>query len=279
MLTRGRSEKRREIFPADVPVKQQRKNVLENQFPQMSRLERKVLSLAEKLPTGKLLELAPGRGVLAAELARLGREVDALDIHPESFVAPRVGVRLMAGNLDEPLPFGDSTYDTVVCCEGIEHLEHQYRFARELARVLKPGGNLILTTPNINNAASRLRYFFTGFYALAARPSSEFSRDRRIEHIYPLTFWQLRHILHTSGLIIEKVATDHLRKSSIFLALLYPFSFLATLRAMSKEGEVRQRKVNYEIARQMHSSALFFGRTQIILARKNRPTYEQQPWG
>lgn len=248
---------------------------MDNQLPQMSRLERRVLSLAGSIACGRLLELAPGRGALSAALARLGHEVYALDIHPEDFIAPGQGVRLIAGNLDKPLPFADSTYDTVVCCEGIEHLEQQYRFARELARVLKPGGRLILTTPNIGNAASRLRYFLTGFYALAARPSSEFSRERRIAHIYPLTFWQLRHILHTSGLIIEKVATDHIRKSSIFLAGLYPFSFLVTLRAMAKEGEARQRKANYEIARQMHSAALFFGRTQIVLARKNKSTYGQ----
>jgi SAM-dependent methyltransferase len=243
--------------------------------PQMSRLERRVLDLVAGLPRGgRLLELAPGHGALSAALAGLGFRVDALDFHPENFAFPASGVNLLRGNLDDPLPFADSTYDIVVCCEGIEHLEHQYGFARELARVLKPGGALVLTTPNIDNAASRVRFLLTGFYALAARPSSEFSRNRYIEHIYCLTFWQLRHILHTSGLIIERVATDHIRRSSILLAPLYPLSLLATRLALATESEPRQRAANLEIARQMHSIPLFFGRTQIILARRGASTYE-----
>ena len=246
---------------------------MEDQIQQMSRLERKVLSLVLELPCGKVLELAPGKGALSAALARAGFKVDALDIHPENF-SGGPGIRLVKGNLEEPLPFADQAYDLVVCCEGIEHLEHQYRFARELARVLKPGGHLFLTTPNITNAASRLRFLLTGFYSLAVRPSSEFRRDRTIEHIYPLTFWQLRHILHTSGLIIERVTTDHIRRSSLIAAVLYPLSCLFTLVAMNTEEENRQRQANREITRQLHSPALFFGRTQIIVARKGLSTYE-----
>lgn len=244
----------------------------------MSRLERKVLSLFEGLGLpvqGRVLELAPGRGALSAALVRPGLEVDALDIHPEHF-DPGCGARILQGDLDEPLPFRDETYDLVICCEGIEHLEHQYGFARELARVLKTGGRLILTTPNIANIASRLRFLLTGFFALAVRPSSEFEHDRTIEHIYPLTFWQLRHILHTNGLLIERIATDHIRKSCLPLAVLYPLSYLLTLKALATEREPRQRRANFQIASQMHSAALFFGRTQIIVARKEVPTYQAQ---
>jgi len=240
---------------------------------ELTRLERKVLGIVARMERGsRVLELAPGGGALSAAMAGLGLRVEALDIHPELFEKME-GVSCIYGNLDDPLPFGDETYDLAVCCEGIEHLEFQYGFARELARVLRPGGRLVLTTPNIVNAASRLRFLLTGFYALAVRPSSEFTRDRTIEHIYPLTFWQLRHILHTSGLLIESVSTDHIRKSSILLAWLWPLSYLFTRHAMYKEREQRQLEANLEILGQLHSAALFFGRTQIIVARKAAPTY------
>lgn len=241
----------------------------------MSRLERKVFSLLGDLPPGgRVLELAPGRGALSRALAERGHRVEALDYHPENF-GPRAGVNLVRGDLDSPLPFGDASCDTVVCCEGIEHLEHQYAFARELARVLRPGGRLILTTPNINNAASRLRFLLTGFYSLAVRPSSEFSRNRFIEHIYCLTYWQLRHILHTSGLTIEAVHTDHIRRSSLALAPLWPLSRRFTARTLATEQEPRQRAANREIVRQMHSAALFFGRTMIVCARRGESGYEK----
>ncbi|MBN2288998.1 MAG: class I SAM-dependent methyltransferase [Candidatus Glassbacteria bacterium] len=240
---------------------------------ELSRLERKVLGLVARVPPGaRVLELAPGSGALAAAVAGLGHRVEALDIHPELF-GQAGGVSCRYGNLDEPLPFGDNTFDLALCCEGIEHLEFQYGFARELARVLRPGGSLVLTTPNIVNTASRLRFLLTGFYALAVRPSSEFRRDRTIEHIYPLTFWQLRHILHTAGLLIEKVYTDHIRRSALMLAWLWPLSYLFTRHAMHRESEPRQLRANLEILGQLHSAALFFGRTQIILARKGASTY------
>ncbi|MEA2062097.1 MAG: class I SAM-dependent methyltransferase [Gemmatimonadota bacterium] len=240
----------------------------------MNRLERKVLEQVSSMPRGtQVLELAPGRGALASGLAARGFSVRALDIHPELFMEAE-GVSCTRGNLDEPLPFEDEAFDLVVCCEGIEHLEFQYGFARELARVLKTGGTLVLTTPNIANIASRLRFLLTGFYSLAERPSSEFKRDRTIEHIYPLTFWQLRHILHTSGLLIERLATDHIRRSSLLLGGLYPLSYLFTRAALASEGQQRQREANLEILRQLHSAPLFFGRTQIIIARKGRSTYE-----
>ena len=240
---------------------------------ELTRLERKVLDIVDRMPRGRVLELAPGSGALAAAMAGLGHRVEALDIHPE-LIDSSAGILCIRGNLDKPLPFKDESYDLVVCCEGIEHLEFQYGFARELARVLRPGGKLVLTTPNIVNAASRLRFLLTGFYALAIRPSSEFKRDRTIEHIYPLAFWQLRHILHTSGLLIERITTDHIRKSSIFLCWLYPFSYLFTRRAACKEKEPRQRRANLEILSQLHSGALFFGRTQIIVAHKGISTYQ-----
>ncbi len=58
----------------------------------------------------------------------------------------------------EPLPYGDASFDTVLLCEVIEHLiqDPVYQLA-EIARVLRPGGRLILTTPNVARANNRLR--------------------------------------------------------------------------------------------------------------------------
>jgi len=239
----------------------------------LSRIEGRVLRLLEGLtPGGRALELAPGRGALSRALSAQGWDVTSLDYYTNNF-GLRDGAHLLRGDLDHPLPFRDGSFDLLVCCEAIEHLEHQYAFARELARVLRPGGWLALTTPNICNAASRLRFLLTGFYSLSIRPSSEFGRNRFIEHISCLTFWQLRHILHTAGLRVERVATDHIRRSSLALAPLWPLSRLFTGSALRSENEPLQHAANLEILRQMHSAALFFGRTTIVLARRRESTY------
>lgn len=50
----------------------------------------------------------------------------------------------------EVLPFADGTFDTVLCTEVIEHLKHPALAISEMARVLKPGGHLILTAPFVH---------------------------------------------------------------------------------------------------------------------------------
>jgi len=50
----------------------------------------------------------------------------------------------------EKLPFEDNSFDTVICSEVIEHLEHPEKAIREFRRVLRSNGELILTTPNFS---------------------------------------------------------------------------------------------------------------------------------
>jgi len=58
-------------------------------------------------------------------------------------------VRFACANLDrEPIPLGSGAADVVVAIETIEHLENPRAFVRELSRILKPGGWLVVTTPN-----------------------------------------------------------------------------------------------------------------------------------
>jgi cyclopropane fatty-acyl-phospholipid synthase-like methyltransferase len=57
---------------------------------------------------------------------------------------------------DGRLPFEDNQFDAAVSIEVIEHVENQFGFFRELTRIIKPGGIVVVTTPNTLNANSRV---------------------------------------------------------------------------------------------------------------------------
>jgi ubiquinone/menaquinone biosynthesis C-methylase UbiE len=113
-----------------------------------------------------VLEVACGRGGFASELARTGACVTGCDF---SFVAVSVAeTKVRAADKRPPvtflqgdaqnLPFADDSFDLVISCETIEHLPDASKALREMFRVSRPGGKLLLTTPNYAN--------FMGLYEL-----------------------------------------------------------------------------------------------------------------
>lgn len=113
---------------------------------------------AEDLEGRRVLEIGCGRGGFACWLAKQTRRPDEIVAADYSQVAVEKG-RTLASQvgatgvrwkyadiqaLDDPA----ASYDTVISCETIEHVPNPRRAVAELARVLKPGGRLYLTTPN-----------------------------------------------------------------------------------------------------------------------------------
>jgi SAM-dependent methyltransferase len=106
--------------------------------------------LAPRCAGSEVLEAGCGEGYGADLIAGVARRVMALD-YDETTVAhvralyPRVEV--IHGNLAE-LPLADASVDVVVNFQVIEHLWDQPQFVRECARVLRPMGLLMVSTPN-----------------------------------------------------------------------------------------------------------------------------------
>jgi ubiquinone/menaquinone biosynthesis C-methylase UbiE len=125
-----------------------------------TRLARTLQVLLDQSPKGKLLELGTGAIVPLA----LKRLVPDLEVHVTDFnldlpsvdniylelCGDSITVPGYRVNLEEtPLPIPDETFDYVLCCEVIEHMDVDPMFMlSEVNRVLKPGGTLIITTPN-----------------------------------------------------------------------------------------------------------------------------------
>jgi SAM-dependent methyltransferase len=228
----------------------------------------RVLDLLETLPRGTLLDVPSGEGALSVAAREMGFQVLAGDIDPKFFKAKGIECRYM--DMNRVLPVEDQSLDYVVCLEGVEHLENAFQFTRECNRILKPGGRLVISTPNILNLASRLKYFFSGFYALCPRPINEFSHLPVFDHINPVTFYQVRYMLHSSGFQLRKVTTDLWRRSALGFLAFYPVLRLYSIRTMRKESDPRQREANREIRGQINSLDLLLGRTLILEAEKTR---------
>ena len=107
----------------------------------------------------RVLDLGAGNGGVSLGAANFSdAEVHSLDIIPNRHLLelrrrcdlplrPCIGV-------GEALPFADETFDVVLCLETLEHVFHPDEVGREVMRVLKPGGECMITTP------ARLRYLF-----------------------------------------------------------------------------------------------------------------------
>jgi SAM-dependent methyltransferase len=166
-----------------------------------------VLQAADALPRGRALDVPCGTGLASEALRRLGFQVTAADLDEQAFAASRGEIRFEKLDLDLPLPFADASFELVHCGDGIEHLEAPIRALRELARVLAPGGTLLLTTPNYASLERRLRFLLSG--SLARPLSREGSADERRGHghLSPLTITQICWMAERAGLALVSART------------------------------------------------------------------------
>lgn len=127
-----------------------------NYRPLLGRVQRMRFKLIRKLlgdqHSQRLLEIGYGSGVFMPELARYTDELFGIDPHDkpreveEVLRQHAVNATLVTGSA-ESLPYDDDFFDTAVSVSAIEYVEDIAAACRELQRVLKPGGRLIIATP------------------------------------------------------------------------------------------------------------------------------------
>ena len=112
--------------------------------------ERVVPRLLGDIRGKHVLELACGTGRHTIRLADAGAKVTAVDFSAGMLAEAKKRldgreVVLREVNLLERLPFDDSTFEVVVCCLALEHIEALAPLFAEVARVLRPGGGFVVS--------------------------------------------------------------------------------------------------------------------------------------
>ncbi len=124
-------------------------------------IENEVLSKICQSP-GTALDLGAGTGALSTRLARMGFNVLAVDIDPARFQAKQKFARLDLNSVDFAADLEPGEFDLVTSTEVIEHLENPINFLRNISRLVASGGVAVLTTPNVSNLPSRVRFLLSG---------------------------------------------------------------------------------------------------------------------
>jgi len=148
--------------------------------------------------------------------------------------------RAVRGDMEAGLPFGNGSFEIVLCIEGIEHVSDRNGLLRELRRVTKRGGRLLITTPNLLSYRARLATALTGFRTLNSWLDEYSGVQGRSEdgsrvyhgHAFMLDYNEMRYSLHHAGFRIVRLLRMTESSSSRALGfVLFPFVWAMTKRA------------------------------------------------
>jgi 2-polyprenyl-6-hydroxyphenyl methylase/3-demethylubiquinone-9 3-methyltransferase len=158
-------------------------------------------------PGARVLDVAAAQGNFSLALAELGFDVTWNDLRAElaDYVRlkhERGKIEFAAGNAFE-LAF-PSLFDAVLITEIIEHVAHPDEFLAKAAALVKPGGYIVMTTPNGGYFKNRLPKFSecadpTVFESIQFKPNAD-------GHIFLLHVDEIAPLAQRAGLVVEKIA-------------------------------------------------------------------------
>jgi 2-polyprenyl-3-methyl-5-hydroxy-6-metoxy-1,4-benzoquinol methylase len=169
--------------------------------PLNERRHRAHAKLLEAVGTGKrVLDVGCSSGYLAQPLSERGNTIVGIELDPEAArEAERFCERVLVGDVETmELALEPGSFDVVLCGDLVEHLRDPGAALARLRRFLRPGGRVVLSTPNVANWAIRLsllggRWRYTDRGIL----------DRSHTHLF--TRATLRETLEQAGYRVERI--------------------------------------------------------------------------
>ena len=130
--------------------------------------------LGLQLESLSVLDVGCGGGILSEEFAKVGCCVTGLDPSEPSLETARKHATMEGLTIDyrqgsgESMPFEKDSFDVVVCCDVLEHVDNLESTLREVARVLKPGGMFCYDTINRTEESRKANIFAAQDFALTS---------------------------------------------------------------------------------------------------------------
>jgi SAM-dependent methyltransferase len=221
-----------------------------------------VLEMIQKLgPKKRILDIPAGNGLLIDHLREAGHECVAADIN-------RAKPDYVYADLDSPLPFPDASFDVVTAMEGIEHTLDPSQLIRELCRITRPGGSIIITLPNVQNVYSRFNFLCTGyFYQFHPGMSRYLEPGVLIDrgHIAPISYLQLRYLFRHHGAPLAELDGDRWKKKWL-IPFALPFLAIGKLwiAADIRSAQNADKTECASIKRDLFSQPLLFSRSLVL---------------
>ena len=149
-------------------------------------------------PGSKVLELGAGGGALSKRLFDNGYKITSSDLVEGNFrLADTIPFKTADLNLEFSQTFNEQ-FDAVVATELVEHIENVRNFYRQCKQMLKPGGYLVMTTPNTENALSLAYQMRFGHHLWFSNQDYE-----EAGHINPITSWHFKAMAREANLAVD----------------------------------------------------------------------------
>ena len=210
------------------------------------------------------LDLSAGDGLASRLLAERGWRVVSTERRTR-----RTG--WIATDLGNDLPFRDASFELVLLLEVIEHLADIPHALREIARVLKPGGVAILSTPNRLSVTSRVHHLFTGFYKgrRSPLPYRYKPEDGRNWHVMGLN--DFHWMCWGAGLRMNRLGVSRRKlRAYLLVPVLYlPIVAGSWLLYVRGVRDPEQRVINRDLFRFMTSASLLMDENIIMRFAKS----------
>ncbi len=162
----------------------------------------KVLELLGDIQGEKILDCGAGKGFFTEQLINKNGEIYACDIDSSRF---KLKIPFKKANFNYHVPFNNSFFNKIVSIEVIEHLENPAMFIKELNRILKKNGQIIITTPNIQNVKSKFQFMFRSEFHWFQE--SEFG-NKGSRHIHPLYWREIIFLLEKYNFKIDEITEN-----------------------------------------------------------------------